>query len=254
MASRSISKRIFYDRDWRIWFGVIISVIWMGGGAWYVSSVNDSNPAQTYSLEAIGSFLEGAFAPLAFLWLVLGLFIQQRELANNTEAIRRTSEQSEKQTLAIAATEMNARQESFFKIAEGVKHQLGGISGMLLVSGVGPVGSGRMDREQMDNLFTQAATGDSAIFARQFMSNDYAEEGGLAELLYGTAIRARHTKNYRRTFERLCRLARNCDVDGIIEDSLMHSAFGLLYERMLEHAPAVDTASNGSDQSTDSDP
>ena len=25
-----------------------------------------------------------------------------------------------------------------------------------------------------------------------------------------------------RTFERLCRLAKNCDVDGIIEDALMH--------------------------------
>ena len=61
------------------------------------------------TLGVIGNFLEGAFAPLAFLWLVLGLFMQQRELSNNTEMLRRTSEQSEKQTQAIAATEMNAR-------------------------------------------------------------------------------------------------------------------------------------------------
>jgi hypothetical protein len=231
-------RHFFSDRDWRIWLGIVITVIWVAGGVWYVNFINESDPSQTNSLAAIGSFLEGAFAPLAFLWLVLGLFIQQRELANNTEAIRRASEQSEMQTLAITATEMNARQETFFKIAEGVKQQLGGISGMLLVSGIGPVGSGRFDREQMDTLFSQAATGDIAIFARQFISLDFEEEGGLPEILYGTDIRVRHTHNFRCTFERLCRLAKNCDVDGIIEDSLMQTAFGLLYQRMLEQAPA----------------
>jgi len=35
----------------------------------------------------IGSFLEGAFAPLAFLWLVIGHFMQQREIASPTKAI-----------------------------------------------------------------------------------------------------------------------------------------------------------------------
>jgi hypothetical protein len=188
----------------------------------------------------------GAFAPLAFLWLVLGLFIQQRELANNTEALRQTSEQSEKQTQAIAATEMNARQETFFKIAENVKHQLGGISGMLYTSGLGPPGSGRFDRDQMDDYFSQMASGDCEIFARLFISMDFLEEGGLAELLYGTDIRGRHSGNYMRTFERLCRLAKNCDVDGIIEDALMQSAFGLLYLRMEEYRPASKLGTDGS--------
>ncbi len=74
---------------------------------------------------------------MAFLWLVIGLFIQQRELADNTEVLRQTSIQSEKQTQAIAATEMNARQEIFFKIAENVRGQLGGIAGMLFISSMG---------------------------------------------------------------------------------------------------------------------
>jgi hypothetical protein len=109
---------------------------------------------------------------------VIGLFIQQQELANNTEALRKTSEQSEIQTQAIAATEMNARQGTFFKIAESVRHQLGGISGMLLVSGLGPVGSGRISRDQMDELFRQSAGGDYEVFARMFISMDFLEEGG----------------------------------------------------------------------------
>jgi hypothetical protein len=137
---------------------------------------------------------------------------------------------------------MNARQETFFKIAESVKHQLGGISGMLLVSGLGPPGSGRISREQMDDLFTQSAAGDYEVFARMFISMDFLEEGGLPELLYGTDIRIRHSRNFMRTFERLCRLAQNCDVDGIIEDSLMQNAFGLLYRRMKQCAPKPEDA------------
>ncbi len=209
----------------------------MAAGVWYVYGIYESDPSQTRSIDAVGSFLEGVFAPLAFLWLILGLFIQQRELANNTEAIRHSVLQSEKQTLAIAATEMNARQETFFKIAESVKQQLGGISGMLLVSAIGPIGSGRISSEQVNDLFSQASGGDWSVFARQFLSVDFEEEGGLPELFYGTEIRRRHAENYRRTFERLCRLAGNCDVDGIIEDTLRQAALGLLYQRMLDHAP-----------------
>ena len=237
MASENRVMQFIRDRDWRIWLGLVITIFWIAGGMWYVARVTETSPTQNFGLEAVGSFLEGAFAPLAFLWLVLGLFIQQRELANNTEALRKTSEQSEKQTQAIAATEMNARQETFFKIAESVKHQLGGISGMLYTGGLGPPGSGRINRDQMDEYFSQSASGDCEIFARLFISMDYLEEGGLSELLYGTDIRIRHSGNYMRTFERLCRLAKNCDVDGIIEDTLMQSAFGLLYRRMKEHRP-----------------
>jgi hypothetical protein len=230
-------SQLFGKRDWRIWLGIVVSIIWTAAGIWYVSSVYEYDPGQTYSLDAVGSFLEGVFAPLAFLWLILGMFMQQRELADNTEAIRRTAEQSEKQTLAIAATEMNARQGTFFKIADSVKQQLGGISGLLLVSSVGPAGSGLIDREESGELFTLAASGDWAVFARRFLSEDFEEEGGLVALFYGTEIRQRHTQNFRQTFERLCRLASNCDVDGIIEDTLRHTALGLLYQRMLEHEP-----------------
>jgi hypothetical protein len=237
VTARGRRSDFFCDRDWRIWFGVVVTIGWIAGSIGYLVSVSRVDPMQMSSMEAIGAFLEGAFAPLAFLWLVLGLFIQQRELSRNTDAIRITSEQSEKQTQAIAATEMNARQETFFKIAEGVKHQLGGISGMLFVSGLGPVGSLRYSREQMDDLFAHAAHGDSEIFARLFISQDYKREGGLPELLYGTDIRRRHTMNYRNAFERICRLARNCDIDDIIHDALMQSALGLLYQRMMKYDP-----------------
>lgn len=235
--------RFIHSRDWRIWFGTVITILWLVSGVWYVASVVNANPDQSVSLDVIGNFLEGAFAPLAFLWLVIGMFIQQRELANNSKAIRKASKQSAKQTQAIAATEMNARQETFFKIKENVSHQLGGIAGMLYSSSMGPAGSGEMTREKMGENFKHVADGDSAIFARMFLSLGALDDADLFDLFYGTEIRTRHSENYLRTFERLCRLAKNCDVDGIIEDSLMQNAFGLLYYRISQHKPApVDDA------------
>lgn len=230
-------RRFITDRDWRIWFGLVVTFIWIGGGLWFVVGSVAADPDQELTLDVIGNFLEGAFAPLAFLWLVLGLFMQQRELSNNTEMLRRTSEQSEKQTQAIAATEMNARQETFFKIAESVKHQLGGISGMLFASGLGPVGSERYSRDEINDMFQKASSGDAEIFARQLLTMEYMEEGGIASLLYATEIRRRHTRNFRRTFERLLELGKGCDVDGIIVDSMKQNAFGLLYAQMSAYMP-----------------
>jgi hypothetical protein len=237
MQSGNRLIRFITDRDWRIWFGLVVTFTWIAGGLYFVIGSVQADPDQDLTLDVIGNFLEGAFAPLAFLWLVLGLFMQQKELANNTEMLRRTSEQSEKQTQAIAATEMNARQETFFKIAASVKHQLGGITGMLFASGLGPVGSNRHTRDEIAEMFQQAGNGDCEIFARQFLSMDFLEEGGLQSLFYDTDIRRRHTLTFRRSFERLIELAKGCDMDGIIVDSLHQSAFGLLYQRSDDYIP-----------------
>jgi len=238
MASGNAFIRFIRSHDWRITFGIVVTTLWIGIGSWYVLTLRKAMPDDELALGVIGNFLEGAFAPLAFLWLVIGMFIQQKELAKNSEALRKTSEQSEKQTLAIAATEMNARQETFFKIKENVFSQLGGIAGMLYSSSKGPVGDGTMTRDQMGDYFKQVAQGDCEVFARLFLSLGMLDDDDLVELFYGTELRTRHSDNYIRTFERLCRLAKNCDVDGIIEDSLMQNAFGLLYVRMQRTHPA----------------
>jgi hypothetical protein len=226
--------------DWRIFMGIIITALWIIAGIVYLRGGNFSR-ATIYDipLEDIGSFLEGAFAPLAFLWLVIGLFIQQRELADNTEVLRQTSIQSEKQTQAIAATEMNARQETFFKIAESVKSQLGGIAGMLFISSMGASEGQLVPKDRIKEMWHMLARRDDQVFSREFLLFDAEEFGGYEELFYKTEIRRRHTRNFIGTFDRLMVMAKNCDsVNGIIADSLAQTAHGLLYNRMSEHQPA----------------
>ena len=237
MFTRAIAA--LRQTDWRIIMGAIITALWIIAGIVYLRGGN-LNRTTIYDipLENIGSFLEGAFAPLAFLWLVIGLFIQQKELADNTEVLRQTSIQSEKQTQAIAATEMNARQGTYFKIAESVKGQLGGTAGMLFISCMGASEGQIVSKERIAEMWHMLATRDDQVFSREFMLLDADEFGGYESLFYKTEIRRRHTRNYISTFDRLMVMAKNCDsVNGIIADSIAHTAHGLLYNRMREHKP-----------------
>ena len=53
------------------------------------------------SAATISGFFEGFFAPLAFLWLVVGLFIRQTELARTRDEMHRTNVLAAQQAAAI---------------------------------------------------------------------------------------------------------------------------------------------------------
>lgn len=221
--------------DWRIWVGSITSVLWIGFGLVYVFGVIGWEAFLGQGMDVLGSFLEGAFAPLAFLWLVIGLFIQQNQLARNTDELRRTNEQSIKQTEAIAATERNARQEAFFKISENVQKQLNSIAGMILISNKGQVGDGTYSEEELAEFWRQHTSGDHEFFARKLLNSALGDEAVLQDLFFGTAIRQKHAENYMKNFRRLLRLAKDCDVEDTITDSIKDTAHGLLFKYLRQH-------------------
>lgn len=226
-------------KDGRIWFGLVTTFVWVMLGFVYISSNIGWASFVSLPIDEMGTFLEGAFAPLAFLWLVIGLFIQQTVLAENNRELRRTNLQSEKQTQAIAATELNARQETFFKIAENTRKQLGAITGLLFISSQGPAGDGNYTSEQISEIWQQYASGDYEVFSRLFLTMSANPDVSLKDLLYGTDIRRRHTNNFIVGFDRLLKLARECDTDHIIQDALIYSGHGLLNIRMRELHPTV---------------
>jgi hypothetical protein len=76
-----------FSIDWRIAFGLIVTVAWFTAGLIYLLGVVGWGRFVHLPTADIGSFLEGAFAPLAFLWLVIGHFMQQKEITANTKAI-----------------------------------------------------------------------------------------------------------------------------------------------------------------------
>jgi hypothetical protein len=209
------------QRDRRVQLALILTALWLGTGVLYVTLSMGWTAFMRLPLGDLGDFLDGAFAPLAFLWLVLGLFLQQRELAANNlaiqrqfEVMQRTAEHAEIQTRAIAANELHARQDTFIDVAQMVLNQLEVIAGMLFISSQGTIGDGVVSDDEADLMFARLSSGESSV------------------LFYGTPIRKQHCENYIRSFERLLRSAAGCDPEGMIVDALHGNAQGRLYRVM----------------------
>ena len=227
--------------DWRVWFGIVISLVWLVTLSIYISGQVGWVNIGAVPIDQLGGFLEGSFAPLAFLWFVLGYFSQQKELAQNTAAIKmqyveiqKSAEQAVIQSEAIRASELHARKESFLRIADSVKQQLGAIMGFLYISSQGAAAGGRVSDETIATLWSSMNRTDPEVFSRSMLQLQFMNgPRHTYKLLYGTPIRTRHSENFIFNFERLIRLAKECDDDGMISDSLLGSAHGFVYNRMI---------------------
>jgi hypothetical protein len=230
-------------RDWRIWFGLTITVGWLAFGTQYILGVVGWERFASLPADGMGGFLEGAFAPLAFLWLVIGFFLQQRELTQNTEAIRmqydilrKSAEQAEVQARAITLNEMHQHRETFLKVVDIVFNQMGVIAGFLYMSIQATEARGGVTTD-IGDLWTRLGAGDPEVFSRQLMATYFSEGPGpetAHELFWSTEVRARHSTNFNQTFERLLRNAEACDVDRTIRDALEGSANGIIYHLIQE--------------------
>ena len=227
--------------DWRIWLGLSLTTVWLLLLSIYVASSIGWRNIGSAPIETLGNFLEGAFAPLAFLWLVIGYFLQKKELVQNTDAItmqfaaiQKSADQSVIQSEAIRASEQHARRESFLRIAENVKQQLGNRMGLLFISSQGSTATGVVSGEKISQMWNALNKTDPESFSRsmlelQTMHGEYYAY----KLLYGTPTRTRHSEDFIFNFARLLRAADACDEDGMIRDSLVGSAHGFIYNRMI---------------------
>ena len=73
---------------WRIWFAIGLTFFWFCFLTIYIARNVGWGSFLVLPIEEMGTFLEGASAFLAFLLLVVGLFIQQSVLAENKELRR----------------------------------------------------------------------------------------------------------------------------------------------------------------------
>ncbi|MFT4615122.1 MAG: hypothetical protein ACI9NT_002274 [Bacteroidia bacterium] len=212
--------------DWRVAFGLTLTTVWVSTGVTYLLGVVGWSNFVYLPTADIGSFLEGAFAPLAFLWLVIGHFMQQKEITANTTAVKL-------QEKSAARMELHSRRDSYFSLLTLVQDQLGAITSFHYISVCGPTGSAVMKSEEFTDLRTQASTGDNALFVRKMISlaiDNREDPALLQEIFYGTDVRKRHSDNFSRTFSKLLAAAKDVDTDDMLTDALLNgSAQGLLY-------------------------
>ena len=231
------------DLDWRVWLGLGLTFVWLALGYGYVELGVGWDQFRHLSADQVGNFLQGAFAPLAFLWLVIGYFLQQRELAQNTEVLRMSVEQAEIQSEKMAANEMHARQETFLRISQRVQAQLGTVAGFLFISSQAAGIDGSVSPEEQSRLWGQMSMGDPEVYARRILETSFrmGSDDDRFRLFYGTPVRARHSNTFIYTFSRLMARAKEVDPDGMICDALNSTSHGLVYrlaKRFQEVAPS----------------
>jgi hypothetical protein len=231
------STELMRARDWRLRVSVALTAGWLLLGFIYISTVVGWADFASQQAPALGSFLEGAFAPLAFLWLVVGFFLQQQQLRENTRTIqaqlgemRRTAEQAEVQARAIAADELHSRQDTFLRVNELVSDQLGVIAGWLVTSYLSSA-------EAVRELWLRHGSGESTAFSLDVIRRCFTNEVDPANFFYGSEIRRNHTERFIHSFERLLASGDRCDPEGMIVDALEDSAHGRLYRLMRENSP-----------------
>ena len=221
----------FLPIDWRVAFGLSVTLLWISTGLLYLLQVVGWGNFVHLPTADIGSFLEGAFAPLAFLWLVIGHFMQQKEITANTKAIS-IQEQSARRL------EVHSQRDSYFKLSELVQEQLGTIAAFHYMSVCGPTGTEEISGEEFSEQRHRTATGDHSWFIRKMISLAVTKRKDmtiLCEIFYGTDIRERHSENFARTFRKLLNNAAAVDTDDMVVDALLNgSAAGLLF-RIIQH-------------------
>jgi len=92
-------------------FGIVLTLCWLI--LWGLVGWNKWEYASYMPLNEWGDFFAGLFAPVAFLWLVLGYFQQGDELALSTEALR-----AQVQETASLVREYARQAEASAKLAE----------------------------------------------------------------------------------------------------------------------------------------
>ena len=232
--------------DWRVRLGVGATGVWLLLGMLYITGIVGWGGFVTQKAPALGAFLDGAFAPLAFLWFVVGFFLQQRQLEDNTnmlsqqlEVMRQSAQQAELQSRAIAADELHSRQDTFLRIAEMVSQQLGVTAGWLYTSWAAGAGAAAMSGPGGAlEIWRSQGAGDDGAFDRACVGMIYGGRIGAAELFWGTPVRSGHSESFMRAFEGLIRLAERCDPDAVIAEALRGGTHGRVFRFMSETRPA----------------
>jgi len=231
------------DSTWLLRLGLGLTAFWVLAQLYYIVDVVGFERFVAEGPPSVGGFLEGAFAPLAFLWLVIGFFLQREELQKSSRAIdlqyhelRRTAEQAEVQARAIAANELHARQEAFLRVSDLIHQRLGATAGLLVMSSQTVGAGGTMTPEQAQAMWTALGSGDESVFGRDLLRVHFLgdHERDTWVLFWSTPVRSRHSETFCHAFERMLERARTCDTDGLLVDTLLGSTHGQLYTLMQQ--------------------
>ena len=162
---------------------------------------------------------------MAFIWLIIGFFIQQSEIVENSKNIERQAEHS--------------NLDNFLKMSDIVYRHLGVITAYLYISCRQEIQESLDQPIDVDDKWARSGNGDYGIFARGLVRYRFHDDGqprDMKTIFFATEIRQNHTSNYKRIFEGLLVKAKDSDCTGSLCDALSEGTiWGILY-RMIKEA------------------
>lgn len=118
-----LDRRFRRQRQLTLAAGLVLSAGWAAMGLWVFGRFGFAEDGPY--LNDIGDFLAGIFAPLAFIWLVVGYFLQGAELSLNTRALalqvqemQESVRQQSQQAAALVRSEAHSRRDVAMRVIE----------------------------------------------------------------------------------------------------------------------------------------
>lgn len=187
---------------------------------------------QNLDLNEMGDFFAGVFAPLAFLWLVLGYFQQGEELKQSSEVLRlqvqelkESVEVQHRQAQSVEANTRHAARDVFLQFVDGLLDEL--------VAAAVEIAQQRSENTHIATRYTEYQNM-ALLFIR--LSQGVTDRKTEYIHLYQRYSEKRWPINrYVATFEALIGEARAADPEGKLEEYYRNSGAGLLYKNICEY-------------------
>jgi len=222
-------------------FGIWSTALYIGV---VVTVVVCKGPSALWSLplNAIGDFLAGAFAPLAFLWLVIGYRQQNIELSLNTdtlvaqlEEMRQMVEEQAKQTTALVLDESHARRAAILKMCDIYMSQLAGSASIVTLYARG------LSHDWIEAGWRYYSGGDRDFFFRTLLPGHAPPNsltGQLTTTMGNSTEAAAALHSYVDVYERFTAQVRQLDTENNFLPLFESGHSGRLYRAMklVEHA------------------
>ena len=186
-------------------------------------------------LNNIGDFLAGAFAPLAFWWLVIGYFLQALELKQNSESLmqqaaemRNAVEQATEQAGALKANERYSKQSIINETRKIYERDLALTSAKILVVFI------NTSAETIESYWQRFQSGEVDVFARIIHSKIQQDGAALSSMnVHKNMGRLMPVaKNYLKVFSAFECWLSDFDDSDYLSEFYRESAFGALRNYM----------------------
>lgn len=201
--------------------GVVLTIAWFWFAAHYASIKIDA--VADLKLNLLGDFIAGFIAPVTVIWLVLGYFLQIKELQNTVRELQQSVDAQNRQAQSVEANTAHVQRDVFLQLAGQIIEQLDAdVAGFL-------------KHQNPDILRTSgAATFSANVVIKECAIYLTVQRASVVEWLHRQGPEGNHwpskfLASYKKHYEFLLKEAELADKTSTLKSFYEQSAYGDVY-------------------------